>query len=68
MAKLTIKEELCKGCGLCVHSCPKDVLALKEDATNAKGYFPVTQKNPENCVGCGACAIMCPDVVIEVER
>ncbi len=68
MAKLTIKEENCKGCGLCVHACPKNVLALKEDVTNAKGYFPVYQQAPQDCVGCAACAIMCPDCVIEVER
>ena len=28
MAKLTFKEELCKGCGLCVEACPLDALRM----------------------------------------
>ena len=28
MARLTFKEELCKGCGLCVTACPKKILAI----------------------------------------
>ena len=29
MAKLTFKEELCKGCGLCVTACPKKIQGLR---------------------------------------
>lgn len=68
MAKLTFKEELCKGCGLCVNACPKGLLALSQNRLNQKGHTPVELTKPEECVGCGSCYIMCPDCVITVER
>ena len=39
MAKVTFDESICKGCGLCVGACPKNLVALK-DELNAKGYHP----------------------------
>ncbi len=68
MGKLTFKEELCKGCGLCVGACPKGILALSKTRLNGKGHTPVELKEPEKCIGCASCAIMCPDCVITVER
>jgi 2-oxoglutarate ferredoxin oxidoreductase subunit delta len=68
MAKLTFKEEICKGCGLCVNACPKHILELSTSHLNQKGYAPVTLTEPETCIGCAACATMCPDCVITVER
>ena len=62
MVKVTINENLCKGCGLCVRACPKGVLALAKDKLNAKGY------HPEACIGCASCARTCPDVVISIVR
>ena len=47
MVKVTINENLCKGCGLCVRACPKGVLALAKDKLNAKGYHPSVVANPE---------------------
>ena len=41
MAKLTFKEELCKGCGLCVTACPKKILAISKTKLNHKGHAPV---------------------------
>jgi len=60
-----IDKERCKGCGLCVAVCPKEVLELAEE-TNAKGYFPAYQARPEDCVFCTTCCIMCPDVAISI--
>ncbi|RVU97604.1 4Fe-4S dicluster domain-containing protein [Coriobacteriales bacterium OH1046] len=68
MARLTFKEELCKGCGLCVAACPKHILELSNTHLNQKGYAPVKLMKPEECIGCAACATMCPDCVITVER
>ncbi|MBR3644150.1 MAG: 4Fe-4S binding protein [Parasporobacterium sp.] len=68
MAKITLKEELCKGCGLCVSVCPKGILELSRSRLNEKGHSPVEQTDPEKCIGCAFCAMMCPDCVITVER
>ena len=70
MAKglVTIDEARCKGCGLCVSTCPKEVLRLAEGRFNAKGYRPVEKANPEACNGCAMCATICPDVVFTVYR
>ena len=68
MAKLTFQEELCKGCGLCVHACPKGLLTLSKTRLNQQGHAPVELTNQEECVGCAFCATMCPDCVITVER
>ncbi|MBQ0134610.1 MAG: 4Fe-4S dicluster domain-containing protein [Clostridiales bacterium] len=68
MAKLTFQEEECKGCGLCVHACPKGLLSLSVQRLNKKGHTPVELTKPEDCTGCASCATMCPDCVITVEK
>jgi 2-oxoglutarate ferredoxin oxidoreductase subunit delta len=61
----TIEKDRCKGCGLCVSVCPKDVLEISSEV-NAKGYFPAYQARPEDCIYCTMCCIMCPDVAITI--
>ena len=68
MVKVTINELVCKGCGLCVRACPKNILALSKTKLNAKGYHPATVTESEKCIGCAFCATMCPDCVITVEK
>ena len=68
MAKLTFNEERCKGCGLCVNACPKELLTLSRTRLNQKGNTPVEMTRAEECSGCASCATMCPDCVIRVER
>jgi 2-oxoglutarate ferredoxin oxidoreductase subunit delta len=62
-----VDKNRCKGCGLCVAVCPKNVLELS-DEVNAMGYFPVYQARPEDCVYCTTCCIMCPDVAITISK
>ena len=35
MAQITIDETICKGCGMCVAACPKNLLELAKDHINA---------------------------------
>lgn len=63
--KHIIDVDRCKGCGLCVNICPKNVLEIS-DKVNAKGYFPVYQARAKDCIFCTKCCIMCPDVAITI--
>ena len=68
MAKLTFKQDKCKGCQLCVNACPKKILKMDESKVNPKGYNPISCIDMEQCIACAFCAIMCPDMIIEVEK
>jgi 2-oxoglutarate ferredoxin oxidoreductase subunit delta len=62
-----VDKDRCKGCGLCVAVCPKNVLEIGKEM-NAKGYFPVFQARPEDCIFCAICCTMCPDVAITINE
>ena len=64
---LQFRKEFCKGCEMCVLSCPKHILAIG-DEIGVKGYRTVTVTDMEQCIGCQSCALMCPDCVIEIYR
>ncbi len=68
MAKITIQEDLCKGCGLCVSVCPRKILVLAKDKINKKGHNPASITDQSQCIACAFCATMCPDCVITVEK
>ncbi len=68
MARTQIDARVCKGCGLCVHACPKQILQLDEQHLNPKGYPPAVVTDQGACTGCAACAVMCPECAITVER
>ena len=62
-----IDEKICKGCGLCVFYCPKNVLKLA-DKMNQKGYNIAEVVNLDDCIGCRLCDIACPDFAIYVQE
>jgi len=66
--KIIVKEDVCKGCGLCVNACPRKIIAIANEKINSKGYHPAELLDEEKCTGCASCAVMCPDVAIIVER
>ena len=68
MAKVTVNEDICKGCGLCVDACPKHILMLDRNKINRKGHNPAVMTDQSKCIGCAFCATMCPDCVITVEK
>ena len=63
--KVVFNEERCKGCGLCVMTCPRKLLVISERLNN-QGYPVAELTDEEKCNSCALCAEMCPDVVIEV--
>jgi len=58
-ATVVVKPELCKGCGLCIASCPTEVLSFHEHF-NTKGYHYAAYAG-EGCTGCGICYYACPE-------
>ena len=68
VGKVTIYENVCKGCGLCTLVCPKKILTLDRSRINEKGYNPSSVTDMSQCIACAMCATMCPDSAIKVER
>lgn len=72
MAKIkgavTIDQQRCKGCDLCVVACPTNVLQLQPKEVNDRGYHFAFTANPEACIGCASCAMVCPDACFTVYK
>lgn len=66
MPLVEVLEQYCKGCGLCVGACPKQILYLAE-SVDSRGVHVVKVRAEIECTGCGNCATMCPDAALEVE-
>jgi 2-oxoglutarate ferredoxin oxidoreductase subunit delta len=54
---LTVNRDWCKGCGICVAFCPKDVLALDDEEKVVIAHL-------ESCTYCALCELRCPDFAI----
>lgn len=57
---ISIDEELCNGCGICIDQCPYD--ALKLTSRN------VAEVNEVLCNGCGICAVSCPKDALQIKN
>ncbi len=69
-----ISEELCTGCGICVESCPKEVLLLapRGMAVHIRCHShdrggQVKKVCNVGCTGCGACVRICPYEALSLE-
>lgn len=67
MYKIKIDREKCKGCGVCIESCPNNLLILSKEF-NKLGFTFIEQVDPEHCTGCGLCALVCPEAAIEIYK
>ena len=67
MPKVRVLAEYCKGCGLCVPVCPKNILSMSETVDH-RGICIVTVDEKIECIGCLQCATMCPDAALEVDE
>ena len=56
--EIVVKVSWCKGCGLCVEYCNRDVLVME-------GVLPKVVA-AEKCTSCLQCEMICPDFAIEV--
>ena len=53
----TVDKEICIGCGVCIETCPVNVLELSGDI--------VIVARPDDCVECGICEDTCPTDAIK---
>ncbi|MDG6898814.1 MAG: 4Fe-4S binding protein [Nitrososphaerota archaeon] len=69
-ALVVVDSERCKGCELCVVTCPHKNLKLSE-GLNKIGYHPVQFSylgEKGACTACGICYWACPDFAIAEVR
>ena len=59
LVDIMINRDWCKGCNICVHFCPNQVLALDDEQK-------AVAVNKAECICCKMCELRCPDLAIEV--
>ena len=59
MSVIEINKAWCKGCGICIAMCPKQVLGLQENKA--------TVEKAEACISCKLCEYRCPDFAITIK-
>ena len=62
MLTMTIREEGCRGCEMCVDVCPTDVVEFDAQTRKAKVVLA------EDCIACLSCSYLCPSGAISHEN
>ncbi len=65
MVNVTIDEQWCKGCELCVKVCPKGVIEMSKKLST-RGIRPAVVVEGSECIKCQACVLICPDTAITI--
>ena len=67
MPKIEVNRERCKGCTMCMITCPKQCIEMSTEF-NKSGYYPAKLAKENCCIGCKMCFMVCPDVAITVYK
>lgn len=64
MSYITINNEKCKSCYLCIDVCPKKLIKKSNIIGKTGNYIVEFKDNHNECLGCCSCAMICPDIAI----
>ncbi len=60
---IVVDARYCKGCNICIHVCPKNILGVS-DEVNSLGYYVPYVIDGAKCNNCRQCELLCPDFAI----
>lgn len=64
MSHISINQDKCKTCYLCLDVCPKNLIK-KSNLIGKTGEYVVEFQDKNNeCLGCAQCAMVCPEIAI----
>jgi len=67
-AVISIDEEKCKGCSLCLKACPANSIMMSDKKARMKPIRGNLFRDPgiSQCMGCGDCTALCPADAISI--
>ena len=60
---IIVDDAYCKGCGICIRFCPKQVLVISKEV-NSRGFYTPYVIDAAQCTNCHQCELYCPDFAI----